>query len=154
MDYDTIEVHDASHKDQESGRGLQIPRLAGGLGIAVTGRYRHAGVGRDDAFLAHLVEGRMRDTLKQLLGDVVEAKKSGLQVVRMVVCYRDEGTLGQDTRMVWNSKMVSAEVRLREALVLMVEEALGVLPELLPYHVLDEKSVCIGPERFVRVLNL
>lgn len=156
-DYDMVEVYDAVNKDEESGRGLRIHCLAGGIGIAVTGRYRHGpktGQVRHDAFLAHLVEGRMRDTLKQLLVDVTEAKKKGLYLNSMLVCYRDEKTLSQDTRMIWNSKTVSEEVRLRELLIQMVEEALGETPDLVPYHVLDEKSVCIGPERLVRITGI
>ncbi|CAN8100659.1 unnamed protein product [Discula destructiva] len=156
MDYDMIQVYDAYHKDQEFGRGLQIHCLAGGIGIAMIGRYRHgakAGQVRDDAFMAHLVEGSMRETLKQFLGDVVVAKKKGLQVISMVLCYRDEKTLSQDTRMIWNSRMVTEELRLRKTLVCMVEEALGELPDMLPYHVMDEKSVCIGPERLIRIVD-
>lgn len=154
--YEAVEVYDTSKKDQELGRGLQIHCLAGGIGIAATGRYRHgpkAGQVRNDAFLAHLVEGRMRETLKQFLADIAEAKKKGLYLVSMLVCYRDEKTLSQDTRMIWNSKTVSEEVKLRELLLQIVEEALGEIPDLVPYHVLDEKSVCIGPERLVRIVN-
>lgn len=154
---DTVEVYDSVKKAQELGHGLQIHCLAGGIGIAVTGCYsqrlKHGQV-RYDAFLAHLVEGRMRETLKQLLLEVAEAKKKDLQIVTLLVCYRDEKTLGQDTRMVWNSKMVSEEVKLRESLISMVEEVLGETPDLVPYHVLDEKSVCIGPERLVKINNV
>lgn len=156
-EHDTIEVYDSVKRAQELGRGLQIHCLAGGIGIAVTGRYRHAlkhGQVRYDAFLAHLVEGRMRETLKQLLVEVTEAKKKGLEILTLLVCYRDEKTLGQDTRMIWNSKTISEEVRLRESLMEMVEEALGETPDLVPYHVLDEKSVCIGPERLVSMNNV
>lgn len=154
---DPVEVYDSVKKAQELGRGLQIHCLAGGIGVAVTGRYyqglKHGQV-RYDAFLAHLVEGRMRETLKQLLVEVAEAKKKGLQILTLLVCYRDEKTLAQDTRMIWNSKTVSEEVKLRESVILMVEEVLGETPGLVPYHVLDEKSVCIGPERLVSINNV
>lgn len=154
---DTVEVYDSVKKAQELGRGLQIHCLAGGIGVAVTGRYHHGpkhGQVRYDAFLAHLVEGRMRETLKQLLVEVAEAKKKGFQILTLLVCYRDEKTLGQDSRMIWNSKTVSEEVRLRESLISMVEEVLGETPDMVPYHVLDEKSVCIGPERLVSINNV
>lgn len=153
---DTIEVYDSAKKAQELGRGLQIHCLAGGIGIAITGCYRQRlkhGQARYDAFLAHLVEGRMRETLKQLLVDVAEAKKKGLETLTFMVCYRDEKTLGQDKRMIWNSKTVSEEVKLRESLISMMEEVLGETPDLVPYHVLDEKSVCIGPGRLVSINN-
>ncbi|KAJ4416916.1 hypothetical protein N0V82_006466 [Gnomoniopsis sp. IMI 355080] len=156
-DYETIQVFDSAKKSQELGRGLQIHCLAGGIGIAVTGRYSHSlksGQVRYDAFLAHLVEGRMRETLKQLLYDVAEAKKKGLNILSMLVCYRDEKTLGQDTRMIWNSRTVSEEVKLRESLMQMLEEVLGETPDLVPYHVLNEKSVCIDSEKFIRIINI
>ncbi|KAJ4386698.1 hypothetical protein N0V93_009596 [Gnomoniopsis smithogilvyi] len=152
-----VEVFDSTKKSQELGRGLQIHCLAGGIGIAMTGRYRQGlkpGQIRHDAFLAHLVEGRMRETLKQLLVDVAEAKKKGFITLSLLVCYRDEKTLSQDPRMVWNSKTISEEIRLRESLVQMLEEALDESPDLVPYNVLDEKSICIGSERLIKINNV
>lgn len=156
-EYDTIQVFDSAKKSQELGRGLQIHSLAGGIGIAVTGRYSHSlksGQVRYDAFLAHLVEGRMRETLKQLLFDVAEAKKKGFHILSLLVCYRDEKTLGQDMRMIWNSKTVSEEVKLRESLMQMLEEVLGETPDVVPYHVLEEKSLCIDTEKLIRIVNV
>lgn len=156
-EYEPVEIFDSTKRAHELGRGLQIHRLAGGIAIAVTGRYRHGlkpGQVRHDAFLAHLVEGRMRETLKKLLVDVAEAKKKGLHVLSMLVCYRDEKTLSQDTRMIWNSKTISEEVRLRESLIQMLEEELDESPDLVPYHVLNERSVCIGSDRLIRINNV
>lgn len=129
------------------------------VGIAVTGQYRSspkAGQVRYDAFLAHLVEGRMLDTLRRLLDGVDDARKDGLEDVNVVVCYRDEKTLKQDPRMLWTSRMALSELRLRERLLQLVEERLGDAPARLhPYHVLDEKTLGISAsDRMIRILNL
>ncbi|KAF3768797.1 hypothetical protein M406DRAFT_327216 [Cryphonectria parasitica EP155] len=157
-DHDSIEVWDDFQKAQEFGKGLQIQCLAGGMGVAVTGRYRNhpkAGQVRYDAFLAHLVEGRMQDTLKRLLGDVNEAQKQGLKNVQLLILYRDESTLSQDPKMIWSSRMMASELRLRERLLALVEEELGEAPDLHPYHVLNEKALCITEsERIVKIQNL
>lgn len=157
-EHDTIRVWDSTQKDQEFGKGLQIHRLAGGIGVAVTGHYRQgarAGQVRYDAFMAHLVEGRMRDTLKALLSDVEHARKKGFVVVKTTFCYRDEKTLNQDQRMIWSSRMVIDESKLRERLVQMAENSLGDAPDLHPYHVLSEKAMSItGPDRTVKIWDI
>lgn len=157
MENETIEVWDGCQADQEFGRGLQIQCLAGGMGIGVHGRYERgpkAGQVRYDAFLAHLVEGRMEDTMLVLQAQVEEARKKGLVDIKTVVCYRDDKTLNQDPRMIWNSQMVAGEQRLNERFIQRVEMWWGP-PLLRPYHVLDEKAMCItSPDRIIKVTNI
>lgn len=126
---------------------MHIPSLAGAIGVAIIGDYAHpprAGHVRHNAFMAHLVEGRMRDTLKTLLRDLELAKRKGLVVRRTTFRYRDEDTPRHDRRMIWSSRMVIEERRLRERLVLMVAEGLGKAPDLQPYHVLGDKVMSVG----------
>lgn len=76
-------------------------------------------------------------------------------MVSLLIYYRDETTLGRDTRIIWNSKMVGDEVRLRKELVQIVEEALpGEAPKLVAYYMLEEKYIYIGPERLVRIITI
>ncbi|PSR74870.1 hypothetical protein BD289DRAFT_209734 [Coniella lustricola] len=195
---DVVQVYDDVQKTPEAGKALQIQALAGGMGVAVTGRYRSrpaahprnqsqsrlphsrhhrstsaaSGMAaaaaaaannktnnpsepRYDSFLAHLVEGRMQDTLKRLISDVDAAQKQGLRDVRMLVLYRDEKSLAEDPRMVWTRRMVASEAKLRERLVGMLEEELGATPALQAYHVLDEKALGItAADRDFRIQNV
>lgn len=167
---DTIQVWDSSRADHEYGSGLQIPRLAGGMGIAVRGVYadrpRAGQQARPDAFLAHLVEGRMEETMQTLTSQVEEAwRRWGLRSLQTDVCYRDDQTLEQDPGMLWNSQMVGGERRLNDRFLGRVEELWGhgTPPRLHPYHVCcgDKVGMCISagivdgrPGRVVSVVNI
>lgn len=161
--HDTIQVWDGARADQEYGSGLQIRRLAGGMGIAVCGRYTdrpRAGQVRHDAFLAHLVEGRMEDTMLALQAQVEEARRRGLRDLATEICYRDDQTLTQDPGMLWNSQMVGAERRLNDRFICRAEALWGT-PRLHPYHVSGEKvGMCVSSladdrqDRVVSVLNI
>lgn len=167
--HDTVQVWDSSRADHEHGSGLQIRRLAGGLGIAVRGVYAdrpRAGPqpARPDAFLAHLVEGRMEETMQTLVAQVEEARRRwGLRDLATDVCYRDDQTLEQDPGMLWNSHMVAAERRLNDRFIGRVEELWGGTPRLHPYHVCgDQVGMCISAgfadgrpgSRVVSVMNI
>lgn len=140
-----VQVWDSARADLECGNGLQIRRLAGGMGIAVRGQYgerSRAGSGqvRHDAFLAHLVEGRMEQTMQALVAQVEEAvRRRGLRDLQTDICYRDDQTLDQDSGMIWNSQMIAVERRLNDRFICRAEELWGCTPRLHPYHVSGDK---------------
>lgn len=162
---DIIQIWDGSRADQEYGSGLEIHHLAGGMGIAVRGRYTdrpRAGHVRYDAFLAHLVEGRMEETMQALAAQVEEARRRwGLRHLVTDICHRDDQTLDQDPGMIWNSQMIGSERRLNDRFICQAEALWDTPPRLHPYHVSSERvgmfvsSIAGGTlERMVSVVRI
>lgn len=147
---------DEALADGEFGPGLRTGPLSGGMAIGVvlsfTGSPR-AGQPRSTKFLAHLMEGHMKQTFERLQ-EQVEAARSRHHAKKTEVwlCYCDPSSLWDDQGMIWNSQMVCAEHKVVERFIEMTK-GLSSYVQLHAYHVLREQDMCITKDGRIRIRN-
>ncbi|KAG6367162.1 hypothetical protein INS49_001346 [Diaporthe citri] len=143
--------------DREFGPGLRTGPLLGGIAVGIVLSFEdppRAGQPRCDKFLAHLMEGHMKETFEYLQEQVEEAKrKHRVKKTEVWLCYRDVSSLRDDKEMIWNSQMIYAEYELVENFIEMTK-GLSSYVQLHAHHVLREQDMCITKDGRIRIRKL
>lgn len=148
---------DQAIADREFGPGLQTGPLSGGMAIGVVLSFAEsprAGQPRFDKFLAHLMEGHMKQTFDCLQEMVQEAqRRHRVTKTEVWLCYCDPSSLWDDKEMIWNSQMIYAEHELVEHFIEMTK-SLSSYVQLHAYHILQKKDMCITKDGRIRIRKL
>lgn len=149
--------HDEALADREFGPGLRTGPLLGGIAVGVVLSFAdspRAGQPRCDKFLAHIMEGHMKETFEYLQEQVEEAKRRHrVKRTEVWLCYRDSSSLRDDKEMIWNSQMICAEYELVERFIEMTKRLSSYL-QLHAYHVLREQAMCITKDGRIHIRKL
>lgn len=153
----TIVGRDQALADHEFGPGLQTGPLSGGMAVGLVLSFAEsprAGQPRFDKFLAHLMEGHMRQTFQCLQEKVEEAKRRHRVIKTEVwLCYCHPSSLWDDKEMIWNSQMIYAEHELVEHFIEMTK-GLSSYVQLHAYHILQEQYMFITKDGRIRIQKL